>query len=79
MKIVTYAFASQDGHLDSVDPLTNKEKLITAIEDEARENGHDWLDDNEVTLGDLRKADGEDLITLCESLQTRGYFRVIEF
>lgn len=78
MKVVVTFFCEDDGHLDAINPLTNKDKLIKKLERECENDGGDWLDGNELCLDDFKKAEGDDLLKLCEQLAGRGYFNVVE-
>lgn len=78
MKIVVTSFSWDDGHLDAVNPLTSKDKLIKKLEDECNDNGEDWMTDYEVSLDDIREAEGEELIKLLEVISRRGHLNVVE-
>lgn len=78
MKIVVTFFPCDNGHLDAINPLTSKDKLIEKIEAECRDSGEDWLTDHDVSLEDFRQAEGEGLLELCEAIAGRGYFNVVD-
>ena len=78
MKIVVTFFSWDNGHLDAINPLTSKDKLIKKIEDECEDIGDGWLEDYEVSLDDLRNSDGEKLIELCEKISSGGHLNVVD-
>jgi len=78
MKIIVTFFSWDNGHLDAINPLTSKDKLIKKIEDECKDIGDDWLEDYDVSLDDLRNSEGENLIELCEKISRRGHLNVVD-
>jgi len=65
--IVTF-LTCDDGHLDVINPLTQKDKLISKLQNHINESGDDCLVDGDVTMDELIKAEGEHLLYLCRKL-----------
>jgi len=74
--IVVTFFNWDNGHLDALNPIKSKGKLIKKIEYECEEIGNDWMEG--ISIQELKEAEGDKLISLCKQLSSRGHLHVLD-
>ena len=79
-KMIVTFFPCDDGHLDVIDisKSEGRVKLIKKFEEECSESGTDWLEDEELSLDDIRTSEYDELMSICESISRRGFLNVVE-